>query len=140
MSASVDERIVQMKFENGQFERAAKESLGTMQQLKNGLNFEGAAKGIAEIGNSVKNFSLDAMGSAVQSVSDKFSHLDVVAFTVMQNITNNALAMGKKVVSAFTIDPIKTGFQEYETQINATQTILANTKKRALPSMMLTPH
>ena len=51
-------------------------------------------------------------------------------YTALQNITNSALAAGKNLVSAFTVDPIKSGFEEYETQINAVQTILANTSSK----------
>ena len=53
-----------------------------------------------------------------------------MAITALQNITNSALAAGKNLVSAFTVDPIKSGFEEYETQINAVQTILANTSSK----------
>ena len=60
----------------------------------------------------------------------RFSALEVMAITALQNITNSALAAGKNLVSAFTIDPIKSGFEEYETQINAVQTILANTSSK----------
>ena len=50
--------------------------------------------------------------------------------TAIANITNSAINAGKNIASALTIDPIKTGFQEYETQMNAVQTILANTKSK----------
>lgn len=129
MSASVDERIVQMKFENGQFERAAKESLGTMQKLKNGLNFEGAVKGIAEVEKSVRSFSLDAMGSAIQSVTDKFTALDAVGFRVITRLTDQAINFGKKMIASLTTDQISSGFSKYEQQTSYVQTLMNATGK-----------
>ena len=70
------------------------------------------------------------LSNAVETVRVRFSALEVMAITALQNITNSALAAGKNLVSAFTIDPIKSGFEEYETQINAVQTILANTSSK----------
>lgn len=72
----------------------------------------------------------DIASNAVETVRVRFSALEVMAITALQNITNSALAAGKNLVSAFTIDPIKSGFEEYETQINAVQTILANTSSK----------
>ena len=66
---------------------------------------------------------MSPLSNAVETVRVRFSALEVMAITALQNITNSALAAGKNLVSAFTIDPIKTGFEEYETQINAVQTI-----------------
>ena len=73
---------------------------------------------------------MSPLSNAVETVRVRFSALEVMAITALQNITNSVLAVGKNLVSAFTIDPIKTGFEEYETQINAVQTILANTSSK----------
>lgn len=73
---------------------------------------------------------MSPLSNAVETVRVRFSALEVMAITALQNITNSALAAGKNLVSAFTIDPIKSGFEEYETQINAVQTILANTSSK----------
>lgn len=126
---SVDERIVEMKFNNKQFEKGVQESLGSLSALKRGLNLEGAAKGLSEIEKAGNGFRLDGMATAIDHISRKFSALGIAGITVIQNLTNSALAMAKRIASSFTIDPIKTGFAEYETQINAVQTILANTQK-----------
>lgn len=127
MSKTIDERVVQMQFDNKQFEAATATSMSTISKLKQSLNFSGATKGLDSIDSSVKKINFSPLSSAVETVQAKFSSLQVVAATALANITNSALNAGKQIVSAFTIDPIKTGFQEYETQINSVQTILANT-------------
>lgn len=133
MSKNIDERIVSMEFQNQNFERNAHTTLGTLAKLKQSLNFSGATKGLEEINtatNKLNNGGLSMLGNAVEGVKVKFSALEVMAVTTLANITNSAVNAGKRIVSALTIDPVRTGFQEYETQINAIQTILANTESK----------
>lgn len=132
MSTTVDERVVEMRFDNKQFEQNIQTSLSSLDKLKKSLNFEGAAKGLETVNDAANKCSgnMSPLSNAVETVRVRFSALEVMAITALQNITNSALAAGKNLVSAFTIDPIKTGFEEYETQINAVQTILANTSSK----------
>ena len=132
MSTTVDERVVEMRFDNKQFERNIQTSLSSLDKLKKSLNLEGAAKGLETVNDAANKCSgnMSPLSNAVETVRVRFSALEVMAITALQNITNSALAAGKNLVSAFTIDPIKTGFEEYETQINAVQTILANTSSK----------
>ena len=130
MSESIDRRVVEMRFDNKDFERNAGVTLASLDKLKEKLSFSGAAKGFKDVADAAKNTNLSGVGSAVDTIQAKFSALQVMATTALANITNQAVNAGKRLVSAFTIDPIKTGFQEYETQINAVQTILANTASK----------
>ena len=130
MSTTVDERVFQMRFDNRQFESNIHTSLNSLQQLERSLNLTGATKGLENIGEAAKNCNVSSLGNAVEAVGVKFSALQVRAGTALANITNTARNTGKKIVNALAIDPIRTGFQEYETQINAVQTILANTSSK----------
>ncbi len=132
MSTTVDERVVEMRFDNKQFEQNIQTSLSSLDKLKKSLNLEGAAKGLETVNDAANKCSgnMSPLSNAVETVRVRFSALEIMAITALQNITNSALAAGKNLVSAFTIDPIKSGFEEYETQINAVQTILANTSSK----------
>lgn len=130
MSTTIDERVVEMRFDNQKFEQNVKTSMSTIEKLKKSLNLEGAAKGLENINSEAQKCNLTPMSNAIESVKIHFSGLEVMAITALQNITNSAIQAGERMVSAFTIDPIKSGFEEYETQINAVQTILANTSSK----------
>lgn len=130
MSTTIDEKVVEMRFDNQNFEHNARTSMSTLAKLKQSLKLDGAAKGLDEIDSAAKKINMPGLGSAVDAVSVKFSALQVMGVTALANITNQAVNAGKRIVSALTIDPVKTGFQEYETQINAVQTILANTQSK----------
>lgn len=129
MSTTVDSRVVEMRFDNKQFESNVQTSMSTLDKLKQKLNLSGASKGLEGLNSAAKRVDMSGLGSGVEAVTAKFSALQVMGVTALANITNSAVNAGKNIVSALTIDPIKNGFTEYETQMNAVQTILANTQK-----------
>lgn len=129
MSKTIDQRVVEMRFDNANFEKNVSTSMSTLDKLKKSLKFEDSAKGFENISKAAGRVDMGGLSNGVESIRLKFSALEVMAVTALQNITNSALNAGKKIAYALTIDPIKSGLQEYETQINATQTILANTQK-----------
>ena len=130
MSKTVDERVVSMQFDNKKFEQNVQTSINTLDKLKSKLNLKGAAKGLEDVDKATKKLDMTPLTNGIHTVGLKFSALQVAATTALANIANSAVNAGKRLVSAFTIDPIKTGLQEYETQINAVQTILANTQSK----------
>ncbi len=129
MSKTIDQRVVEMRFDNANFEKNVSTSMSTLDKLKKSLKFEDSAKGFENISKAAGRVDMGGLSNGVESIRLKFSALEIMAVTALQNITNSALNAGKKIAYALTIEPIKSGLQEYETQINATQTILANTQK-----------
>ena len=127
MSTTIDQRVVEMQFDNKNFERNVQTSLSTLDKLKNSLNMNGATKGFEQIDNAAKKVNMNGLGNAVESVRLKFSALEVMAVTALSNITTQVLNTATNIAKEFTLDPIMQGFSEYETQIGAVQTILANT-------------
>ena len=127
---SIEERIVSMQFDNKQFEKGAKQSIDTLDKLNKSLEFKGASENLKKLQEESKQFSLESIAKNVDDLSNRFSNFGIIGMTVLQDITRSAISTGKQVVSALTIDPQKMGFQEYETQINAIQTIMANTASK----------
>lgn len=129
MSKEIDEKVVQMRFDNSNFESNVQTSLGTIGRLKQSLNFSNSSKSLENIGDAAKSVNMSPLSNAVETVKNKFSGLEVIAVTALANITNSAVNTGKRIISALTIDPIKDGLSEYELQIKSVQTIMANTGK-----------
>ena len=128
-SKEVDERVVEMRFDNAQFEKNVQTSMSTLDKLKAKLNFNGVSKGLEDVGNATKKLEFSGVASGIEAVQAKLSAMEVIGVTALANITNSAVNAGKRIASAITIDPVRDGFNEYETQMNAVQTILANTQK-----------
>lgn len=130
MSTTIDQKVVEMQFDNRNFEKNVSATMSTLDKLKQSLNLTGATKGLENVDAAARRLDMTGVSNAVETVRAKFSALEVMGVTALANITNSAVNAGKRIVSALTIDPIKTGFSEYETQINAVQTILANTSSK----------
>ena len=130
MSKTIDQRVVEMRFDNKQFESNVATSMSTLDKLKAKLRLGDSAKSFENIGRAANKVDMRGLGTAVDTVKARFSALDVVAVTALANITNSAVNTAKRLTAALTIDPIKSGFHEYETQLNAVQTILANTQHK----------
>ena len=129
MSEVIDNRVLEMRFDNRQFESGVATTLSTLDKLKQKLNLSGASKGLEDVGMAAKGIDLSGLGAGIQTVQAKFSALGVMGATVLVNLTNQAYSAGKKISEALTLQPLKDGFAEYETQMDAVQTILANTQK-----------
>jgi hypothetical protein len=131
MSKTIDERVVEMRFDNKQFESNVQTSLSTIEKLKKSLDMDGATKGLESIDSAAKKVDMSGLGSAVETVKTRFSALEIMAVTALANITNSVVNTGKQMLRSLTIEPIADGFNEYELTLNAIQTTMAGTGKTA---------
>ena len=127
MSTTVDSRVVEMRFDNKNFEQNVSTTMSTLEKLKQSLHLTGASKGLENVSAAAKNVDMNGLGNSVETVRSRFSALEVMGVTALANITNSAVNAGKRIVSALTIDPVKTGFNEYELKMDSVKTIMAST-------------
>ena len=127
MSTTIDQKVVEMRFDNQHFEKNVSNTMSTLDKLKQKLHLTGASKGLENISASANKVNMSGLGAAVQTVSAKFSALEVMGVTALANITNSAVNAGKRIVKALTIDPVTTGWNEYELKMGSVQTIMAST-------------
>lgn len=127
MSNVIDQKVVEMRFDNKQFENNVQTSLSTLDRLKKNLNLEGATKGLENVDAASKKLNFSGLSSAVETVQAKFSAFEVMAVTALANITNSAINAGKQMLRSLTIEPVSQGFNEYELKMGSIQTIMAST-------------
>lgn len=131
--SSIDKRIVQMQFDNQGFERGVSTTMKSLNNLNESLKMKGSAEGLNGVNNNLRNLAsigLTGLSSGVDVVTGRFSALGIIGMTALMNITNSAVNAGKTLVRSLTIEPITAGFSEYETKMNAIQTILTNTASK----------
>ena len=131
--SSIDKRIVQMQFDNQGFEKGVSTTMNSLKRLNESLKMKGADNGLSNVQNGINKLTslgMGALSSGVDAVSGRFNALGIVAATALMNITNQAIATGKRITNALTIQPIMDGFNEYETKMNAITTILTNTASK----------
>lgn len=106
MSKTIDEKVVEMRFDNRQFEQGTKQTMSTLDKLKSKLNFEGIDKSFDKITSSANKVNFNGMSNAVETVHSKFSALEVMSITALANITNSAINAGKQIAKSLTITPV----------------------------------
>ena len=128
--SSIDNRIVNMQFNNRGFESGVSTTLNSLKKLNESLKMKDASKGLTDISdslNKVNGSGLSGLSRGVEAITSKFSALGVVATTALVNITNRAVNAGMALAKSLTIEPVMDGFREYELKMDSIQTILTNT-------------
>lgn len=153
--ATIDERVVAMKFDNTQFKAKSQETIADLQKLESTID-SGATKNLGSalgstfsnalrvvdsstggilsslglIQKSASNVDLSGLSNSVEDATSKFSMLENIAVGALHNIGAKLADSGLNVAKAFTVQGAMDGFKEYELQINAVQTILGNTQSK----------
>lgn len=127
-SRQVDERVVQMKFDNADFQRKTAETISTLDKLKAALHLDGF-KGLKDVNDSIKGMDMSGVSKSVDECSRKFSALEIAGVTAIAKITSTAMDMGIKFVKSMSIDRVTDGFTRYAQKTSAVQTIMAATAK-----------
>ena len=127
MSTTIDQKVVEMRFDNQQFEKGIATSMNSIEKLEKSLDLRGATKGLENVESAARNCNMSGLSTAVDTVKTKFSALEVMGVTALMNITNSAVNAGKRIVSALTIDPVRSGFNEYELKMGSIQTMMSAT-------------
>lgn len=125
MSSSIDQRIVEMQFDNAQFEKGISTSLKSLDNLEKGLKLDGASKGLQSVANAANSMNFDGLQSGIYAVQQKFSALEVIGITALQRITNQAISAGEALVNSLSMDQISAGWSKYGAKTKATQTLVA---------------
>lgn len=116
MSKTIDEKVVEMRFDNKQFEKNVKTTLSTLDKLKAKLNLTGASKGLEEVSKASKKVDFSNMESSLAALEKRFSTTGIVGMTVIQNLTNAAINFAKQIRS-FSIGGIIEGGKSRATKI-----------------------
>ncbi len=129
MSHEVDERVVEMRFDNAQFERNTRQSIKTLNELNESLKLEGAEKGFEKIDDAAAKVDFDRMQSALDSLNSKFSAVEVMGVTALVHITNQAIDTGERLVKSLSVDQVASGWNKYAQKTASVQTIMNATGK-----------
>ena len=129
MSQTIDRKVVEMQFDNSNFETNVKQSMSTLDKLKENLKLEDSAEGFKNISKAAKDVSFDGLNKGIEDVKVHFSALQVAAATALANITNKAVDAGLAMAKSLSIDLTSAGFSQYEKKTQSVQTIMNATGK-----------
>jgi len=140
MAVEISKEVIQMVLDVSGFQDAADEALNVLDELRESIDFSGLSDNIAQLGESTKNLGMDTLYDQLFKVQDGFNALDLLALKVLSRIEDKVIDVATALGKAITIDPVKSGLEEYETQINSVQTILANTNDALKEKGLTTEH
>lgn len=129
MSQEVDSRVVEMRFDNANFEKNTKKTISSIDRLMEKLQLKGAEKGFEKLDAAAEDVDFATMSRSLDTLEDKFSALNVIATTALVNITNKVMNAGEKLVKSLSVDQVMSGWNKYTEKTGNVQTIMNATGK-----------
>lgn len=129
MSQEVDDRVVEMRFDNAQFEKNVHQTMQSLEKLNDSLRLEGAEKGFEKISDASAKVDFDEMQGALEDLSGKFSAVEVMGIAALSHITRQAVDTGEKLVKSLSLDQVTSGWNKYAQKTASVQTIMNATGK-----------
>lgn len=129
MSQEVDERVVEMRFDNAQFEKNVHQTMQSLEQLNDSLRLDGAEKGFEKISDASAKVDFDEMQGALDNLSGKFSAVEVMGVAALSHITRQAIDTGERLVKSLSLDQVTSGWNKYAQKTASVQTIMNATGK-----------
>lgn len=129
MSQEVDERVVEMRFDNAQFEKNVHQTMQSLEQLNDSLRLDGAEKGFEKISDASAKVDFDEMQGALDNLSGKFSAVEVMGVAALSHITRQAVDTGERLVKSLSLDQVTSGWNKYAKKTASVQTIMNATGK-----------
>ena len=129
MSQEVDERVVEMRFDNAQFEKDVHQTMQSLEKLNDSLRLDGAEKGFEKIGDASAKVDFDEMQGALDNLSGKFSAVEVMGVAALSHITRQAIDTGERLVKSLSLDQVTSGWNKYAQKTASVQTIMNATGK-----------
>ena len=124
---TVDQRIVEMQFNNADFESKIAKTLEHLQKLREATKMEDAGEGLKNLAKNVKEVNVDSLTKSLDSLSSRFSAFGIAGMTIIQDLTRAAERFGAQFVDAVVTAP-KDGWHEYELYTDSVKTILNSAK------------
>lgn len=128
-STTIEKEIVQMEFDARKFREGVKQSTDDLSAFKKSFDMKTAVDALSEL-EKASNLDFSGMAQSLESINNKLSLIGVAAGVMVAKVTDAVLGAARSLVDTVILDPVVTGLEEYETQLNAVQTILANTQKQ----------
>lgn len=125
MSQNIDERVVEMQFNNKDFEKNANQSIETLDKLEKSLKLDGANRGLAALQQTAQNFTLNMMVNAVDTVQEKFSAFEHIAVGALERIGQQAEQTAERYLKMFTVDNISAGWQKFGDKTTSVATLVS---------------
>lgn len=125
MSQTIDSKVVEMRFDNKQFESKVQSSIKSIDKLEDSLNFSGATKGLENINASVKGLDFSGIADGVSTIGQKFSALETIAVGALLRIGAQLADTGEKLIKNLSVDNISAGWEKFGDKTTSVATLVS---------------
>lgn len=125
MSKTVDSKVVEMRFDNKNFEKNVKQSMTTLDKLKQALKLDGATNGLTAVEQRANSIKFHGLADTIDKVADKFSGLSMVGTMAMIRISQSVANAGLNMVKSLSVDNIMSGWQKLQQKANSMSTLIS---------------
>ena len=122
-----DDYVIKMRLDDSDYSSKAKKTVESLDEINKKAKMKDAQDGFKNLNKEIQNTKMTGLAGAIKNISDRFTNMGVIGTAALMRITNEAITAGTRLIKSLTIDPIKSGFQEYELKMNSVQTIMAST-------------
>lgn len=123
-SNHVDERVVEMRIDNQNFESGANKTISTLEKLERALHLKGDSSGLDNLERSVNKFDASPMSASLEKVQASFTALEIAGMRVISNLTDSVYNFAANTVKQLTIAPVQEGYDKYQEKLSNVQTIM----------------
>ena len=136
MARTIDERIVQMTFNNQEFERRASTTISTLGKLTQALDPRKLSNSFIGLQSVTNNLDFSGVRTALDGVSNGFSVMEQIAVGALRRVGDaiagqllGGLSKVKSTIDSMTTQQIGQGFQKYNDLTSSVQTLVNSTGK-----------
>lgn len=129
MSESIDSRVVQMRFDNQQFEKGIQTSIRSLKQLDDSMDFESGTKSFRQLEKTVNDVKFDKIISGLDAIASKFTFIGQLGMRLKNEVIDKLVDSGERMIKSLSMDQVSVGWDKYADKTSAVQTIMAATAK-----------
>lgn len=129
MSESIDNRVVQMRFDNEQFERGIQTSIRSLKKLDDSMDFESGTKSFHQLEKSINDVKFDKLLAGLDSIANKFTFIGQLGMRLKNEVIDKLIDSGERMVKSLSVDQVSVGWDKYADKTSAVQTIMSATSK-----------
>lgn len=124
MSTTIDDRVVQMRFDNRDFEKNVAATMSTLDKFKAKLKFKGVKEDFDQITKAANSVSLKSIEQQVDNIENKFSVMGIAVYQIVSRMTNRVIDSAERMVKSLSIGQVTEGFNKYESKLASVQKIM----------------
>ena len=124
MSVDIEQRIVEMKFNNKGFASGVQDTLNQLDKLDKAVKANGDSAAFQKLQSAADSVKFDKILNGIESINGSLNNMQSFGFQVFDRLSQKAIDLMTNTVKSLSVDQIAGGFKEYELKMDSVRTIM----------------